>query len=45
MLQLRPYQRASLDALDASWNRGGRSDLIVLPTGAGKALVIRCTRP
>jgi DNA repair protein RadD len=40
MLQLRPYQRASLDALEASWKRGGRNDLIVLPTGAGKALVI-----
>ncbi|WP_191970095.1 DEAD/DEAH box helicase [Methylobacterium planeticum] len=37
---LRPYQRASLDALTDSWKRGGRNGLIVLPTGAGKALVI-----
>ena len=37
---LRPYQRASLDALQADWARGGRNGLIVLPTGAGKSLVI-----
>jgi len=40
MLQLRPYQRAALDALDAHWRGGGGDGLIVLPTGAGKALVI-----
>ncbi|WP_018260286.1 DEAD/DEAH box helicase [Methylobacterium sp. WSM2598] len=44
MLQLRDYQRASLDALRAAWEgaRGPalRDGLIVLPTGAGKALVI-----
>lgn len=40
MLQLRPYQRASLDALYAYWQDGGGNGLIVLPTGAGKALVI-----
>ncbi len=45
MLRLRDYQRASLDALSAAWARGGADDaapghLIVLPTGAGKALVI-----
>ena len=40
MLQLRDYQRASLDALDAHWRGGGRDGLIVLPTGAGKAFVI-----
>ncbi|GEO98353.1 DEAD/DEAH box helicase [Methylobacterium haplocladii] len=40
MLQLRPYQRAALDALDAHWRDGGGGGLIVLPTGAGKALVI-----
>ncbi|TGD94292.1 DEAD/DEAH box helicase [Methylobacterium nonmethylotrophicum] len=37
---LRSYQRASLDALQADWARGGRNGLIVLPTGAGKSLVI-----
>ena len=40
MLTLRPYQRASLDALYAYWQDGGGNGLIVLPTGAGKALVI-----
>jgi DNA repair protein RadD len=39
-MELRPYQRASLAALDAFWRAGGGAGLIVLPTGAGKALVI-----
>lgn len=37
---LRPYQRESLDALYAYWDAGGGNPLIVLPTGAGKSLVI-----
>ncbi|GJE43494.1 Putative DNA repair helicase RadD [Methylobacterium soli] len=40
MLSLRDYQRASLDALYGHWAEGGGNGLIVLPTGAGKALVI-----
>lgn len=40
MLELRPYQRAALDALYAYWANDGGNGLIVLPTGAGKALVI-----
>lgn len=40
MLQLRDYQRASLDALYDYWAADGGNPLIVLPTGAGKALVI-----
>ena len=40
MLELRPYQRASIDALYAYWGDGGGNGLIVLPTGAGKALVL-----
>lgn len=40
MLELRDYQRRSLDALRASWDRGAGDGLVVLPTGAGKALVI-----
>lgn len=40
MLTLRNYQRASIDALYAYWNAGGGNGLIVLPTGAGKSLVL-----
>lgn len=41
MLQLRDYQRAAIDALYEYWNtEGSGNGLIVLPTGAGKALVI-----
>lgn len=40
MLELRYYQRESLDALYEYWRNGGGNGLIVLPTGAGKALVI-----
>lgn len=40
MLSLRYYQRDSIDALYKYWKDGGGNGLIVLPTGAGKALVI-----
>jgi DNA repair protein RadD len=40
MLRLREYQRAALDALHRHWDSGGGPGLVVLPTGAGKALVI-----
>ena len=40
MLELRGYQRDSIDALYKYWQDGGGNGLIVLPTGAGKALVI-----
>ncbi|WP_232629008.1 DEAD/DEAH box helicase [Methylobacterium sp. Leaf118] len=40
MLRLRDYQRAALDALHGHWQAGGGPGLVVLPTGAGKALVI-----
>jgi DNA repair protein RadD len=40
MLELRHYQRASLDKLYEYWQNDGGNGLIVLPTGAGKALVI-----
>lgn len=39
-MQLRPYQRESLDALYAYWRKDGANGLIVLPTGAGKSLVL-----
>jgi DNA repair protein RadD len=40
MIELRPYQRSSINALYADWKEGKRAPLIVLPTGAGKSLVI-----
>ena len=40
MLELRPYQRASIDALYDYWQGGGGNGLLVLPTGAGKSLVL-----
>lgn len=40
MLELRYYQRSALDALYEYWRNDGGNGLIVLPTGAGKALVI-----
>lgn len=40
MLDLRYYQRDALDALYSYWRNDGGNGLIVLPTGAGKALVI-----
>lgn len=40
MLQLRPYQRAAIDALYAYWQSQPGNALLVLPTGAGKSLVL-----
>jgi DNA repair protein RadD len=40
MLELRPYQREALDALYSYWADGGGNGLLVLPTGAGKSLVL-----
>lgn len=40
MLQLRPYQRQAVDALFSYWQDKPGSPLIVLPTGAGKSLVL-----
>ncbi|MFC3206852.1 DEAD/DEAH box helicase [Aquamicrobium soli] len=40
MLELRPYQREAVDALYAYWREKPGSPLIVLPTGAGKSLVL-----
>jgi DNA repair protein RadD len=39
-LTLRPYQQASIDALFAYWADQPGNPLIVLPTGAGKSLVM-----
>lgn len=40
MLTLRPYQREAVDALYDYWHDKPGSPLIVLPTGAGKSLVL-----
>ena len=40
MTTLRPYQRASIDALMAYWGRGGGNGLIDLATGLGKSVVV-----
>lgn len=40
MLTPRLYQRESVDALYDYWQQGGGNGLLVLPTGAGKSLVI-----
>lgn len=40
MLELRPYQREAVDSLYAYWRDKAGSPLLVLPTGAGKSLVL-----
>lgn len=40
MLELRPYQREAVDSLYAYWQDKAGSPLLVLPTGAGKSLVL-----
>src|SRR5690242_1652633 len=40
MLELRPYQRQAADSLYQYWREKPGSPLIVLPTGAGKSLVL-----
>lgn len=40
MLELRPYQRQAVDQLYAYWRDKAGSPLLVLPTGAGKSLVL-----
>jgi superfamily II DNA or RNA helicase len=38
-MELRPYQRAAKDAVQAQWAAGNRRTLLVLPTGTGKTIV------
>jgi len=40
VLELRPYQRQAVDQLYAYWQDKAGSPLLVLPTGAGKSLVL-----
>src|SRR6516162_3627607 len=39
-MELRPYQKAALDALDAYWEAGGGHPLCVLATATGKSVLI-----
>lgn len=40
MLELRPYQRAAVDAVFAYWREKPGSPLVVCPTGGGKSLIL-----
>ena len=39
MMQLRPYQREAVVAIEAEWAKGVKNTLLVLPTGCGKTVV------
>ena len=38
-MELRPYQKEAIGAIEAQWQSGRRRTLLVLPTGAGKTIV------
>jgi superfamily II DNA or RNA helicase len=38
-MELRPYQQAARDSIQAEWEKGVRKTLLVLPTGCGKTIV------
>lgn len=38
-MELRPYQQAAKEAIQAEWAKGVRRTLLVLPTGTGKTIV------
>src|SRR5215475_13569324 len=39
MIELRDYQRDAIDAIDAAYARGVRSQLLAAATGAGKTVI------
>ena len=43
MISLRPYQQEALDAIIANEANGINRQLVVLPTGAGKTILLRKT--
>jgi superfamily II DNA or RNA helicase len=43
-VQLRPYQRDSIDAIYGYFARASGHPLIVIPTAGGKSLVLACRR-
>ncbi|MHB1167041.1 MAG: DEAD/DEAH box helicase [Carboxydocellales bacterium] len=38
-MELRPYQQAAKEAIQAEWKKGTQKTLLVLPTGTGKTIV------
>ena len=38
-MELRPYQKQAIEAIEQDWERGHRRTLLVLPTGCGKTIV------
>ena len=38
-MDLRPYQKQAIEAIEQDWERGHRRTLLVLPTGCGKTIV------
>ena len=38
-MELRPYQKEAVAAIEGEWDAGRRSTLLVLPTGAGKTII------
>lgn len=40
MIELRPYQKAAVDAVFTYWSKGGGHPLIEIPTGGGKSAVL-----
>lgn len=38
-MELRPYQREAVEAIEREWGLGRRATLLVLPTGCGKTVV------
>ena len=38
-MELRPYQREAVEAIQKEWNEGRKKTLLVLPTGCGKTVV------
>ena len=37
-MELRPYQKAAVQAVEEEWHKGRNKTLLVLPTGCGKTL-------
>ena len=38
-MELRPYQKEAIAAVEKEWEQGHKKTLLVLPTGTGKTIV------